>query len=159
MYSITFEEVAVTVAQDLFEITVSDTSNFTIIHSISISQSSDAGDSASEMLKILCYRTPNSSGSGGSAVTASPMEVGDSAYSSGSVLRNNTTQASILGSQLLYSDTFNILEGFYKQFAPNERLIIPTANDLASNFRFILALNTAPADSLTMSCTIVLEEL
>jgi hypothetical protein len=57
MYSASYEDVAVT-----------------------ITQSSDAGDAQAEMLPILIHRG-TATGSGGTSVTPSPLNLGDPAYS------------------------------------------------------------------------------
>lgn len=52
MYSATFELVAATAAQDLFEINAPADASV-VVHGVWLSQSSDVGDAASEMLNIL----------------------------------------------------------------------------------------------------------
>ena len=54
MYSAVFEQVAVSVAQDLFEINAP-ADAIVVVHSCVITQSSDAGDSEAEMLPILTF--------------------------------------------------------------------------------------------------------
>ena len=90
MYSATFEEVSVTAAQDLFELNAPSDA-VVVVHGVTVSQSSDAGDSASEQLNVLIHRG-STSGSGGSTPTARPMEAGDAAFG-GTVEANNTSQS------------------------------------------------------------------
>lgn len=148
IYSAVFEEVAVTVVQDLFEI-VAPADGIVVVHGIWVSQSSDAGDVASEQVNILIHRG-STSGSGGSTLTPSPLDFGDPAFG-GVVEANNTTQATE-GTQL-FSDSFNVMAGWQFLPTPEMRLVIPPSG------RLIVELQTAPADSLTMSGTVVFEEI
>lgn len=148
MYSAVFNRVAVTVVQDLFEL-IAPADAILKIHEIHISQSSDAGDSESEQLSVLLHRG-TATGSGGSSVTPRPLEVGDSAFG-GTCESNNTTQ-SVEGNQLSSHD-FNVMSGLDIVYTPETRPVIsPSA-------LFIVELQAAPADSLTMSGTLVFEEI
>lgn len=148
MYSAVFEEVAVTVAQDLFRVSAP-ADAVVVVHRVTISQSSDAGDSESEQLNVLIHRG-TTDGSGGSTPTARPMEVGDAAFG-GSVGANNTTQ-STEGTQL-HAESFNVMAGLDIVWTPETRPVIsPSA-------RLVVELQTAPADSLTMSGSIYFEEI
>lgn len=157
MYAIVMNEIAVSAVQDLIQIHISSADYFTLIHSISISQSSDAGDTASEMLNITIERVFFNGGSGGSAVTPNPLELGDSAYAS-SVSRNNTTQATSDGI-ILFSIDLDIMKGYYKQFLPNDKIVMSTDNNSGLDWYFVIVLNTAPIDPLTMNCTVIIEEI
>lgn len=148
MYSVVFEEVAVTAAQDLFEINAA-ADSIVVLHSFEISQSSDAGDAADEQLALLVHQG-STSGSGGSTPTARPFELGDAAFG-GTVETNNTTQ-STEGNQL-YAAAFNIRNGFIYLPPPEQQIKISPSD------RLIVELQTAPADSLTMSGTAVFEEI
>jgi hypothetical protein len=148
MYSANFEEVAVTAVQDLFEL-IAPADSAVVIHAVHISQSSDAGDSASEQLHILMHRG-TATGSGGSSVTPSPLNVGDAAFG-GTVEANNTTQ-SVEGT-LLHSEAFNVMAGLAVIWTPETRPVISPSG------LFIVELQTEPADSLTMSGTMYFEEI
>lgn len=145
MYSAVFEEVAVTAAQDLFEI-VAPADSVVIIHGFEISQSSDTD---SEGLSLLVHRG-STSGSGGSTPTPAPMNVGDAAFG-GTVEANNTSQ-STEGTQL-HAAAFNVLSGYAWIPTPETRPV------LSPSGRIIIELQTAPADSLTMSGTVYFEEI
>lgn len=148
MYSATFEEVAVTAAQDLFEINAPSDATV-IVHAVHISQSSDAGDAQSEQLNVLIHRG-STSGSGGSTPTAAPLSLGDPAFG-GTVEANNTSQ-STEGTQL-HSENFNVMAGLSIIWTPETRPVISPSG------RLIIELQTAPADSLTMSGTVYFEEV
>ncbi len=147
-YSASFEEIAVTAAQDLFEV-VAPADGAVIIHSVTITQSSDAGDAQAEMLPILIHRG-TATGSGGTSVTASPMSLGDSAFG-GTVEANNTSQ-SVEGT-FLHAEGFNAQIGFFYLPPPEDRV------EISPSALFIVELQAAPSDELTMNGTIVFEEI
>ena len=148
MYSAVFEQVAVTVAQDLFEI-VAPSDAIVRIHEIHIGQSSDAGDSESEQLNVLIHRG-TTSGSGGTTPTPSPLEVGDAAFG-GTVEANNTTQGT--EGVFLSSHDFNVMAGLDIVYTPETRPVISPSG------RLIVESQIAPSDSLTMDGYIVFEEI
>lgn len=145
IYSATFEEVSVTVAQDLFEINAP-ADAIVVIHGFEISQSSDTD---SEMLNLLVHRG-GTSGSGGTTPTASPLEVGDAAFG-GTVEANNTTPGT--EGTILHSAAFNVLNGYIWVPTPECRPV------LSPSGRLMVELQTAPADALTMSGTAYFEEI
>ncbi len=148
IYAAVFEEVAVTVAQDLFEV-VAPADGAVKIHSVTITQSTDAGDAEAEMLPILIHRG-TATGSGGSTVTPSPLALGDAAFG-GVVEANNTTQ-SVEGT-FLHAEAFNVQIGFYYLPPPEDRPVVsPSA-------LFIVELQTAPNDSININGTIIFEEI
>ena len=148
VYTASFEEVAVTVAQDLFEV-VAPADASVVIHSVTITQSTDAGDAQAEMLPILIHRG-TATGSGGSSVTPSPLQVGDAAFG-GTVEANNTSQ-SVVGT-FLHAEAFNVQIGFYFLPPPEDRPVVsPSA-------LFIVELQAAPDDSITVNGTVVFEEI
>lgn len=148
MYSATFEEVAVSAAQDLFEINAP-ADAVVVVHALYLSQSSDAGDAESEQLPVLIHRG-STSGSGGSTLTARPMEAGDAAFG-GTVEANNTSQ-STEGNQI-HAECFNVMAGLAIVWTPETRPVISPSG------RLIIELQAAPADSLDMSGTIYFEEV
>jgi hypothetical protein len=148
MYSASFEEVAVTAAQDLFEINAP-ADAVVVVHGLVISQSSDAGDSESEQLSVLIHMG-STSGSGGSTPTPTPMELGDAAFG-GTVEANNTSQST--EGTFIHAEAFNVMAGLSIWWTPETRPVISPSD------RLIVELQTAPADSLTMSGTIYIEEI
>lgn len=152
MYAITFENVSVTAAQDLFEI--GPAANKPIrIHSIYLSQSSDVGDAAEEMLRVKVIRGHATSGSGGSAATPRPLNPSDAA--AGAVAEtNNTTIASAGTAVDLHAESFNIRAGWQYVPTPETR---PEASQ--TNASIVVRLMAAPADALSMSGTLNFEEL
>ena len=151
MYSVQFTQVAVTAQQDFFEI-VAPSTGAVVIHSIELSQSTEVGDAAEEGLSILWKSGATTSGSGGSAPTAIPLDVGDTVYG-GSVEVNNTTKASAGTIVTHYAWDWNVRGEFVKIFTPECRPI------LRASRRGTLELGTTPADSITVSGTLVMEEI
>jgi len=92
------------------------------------------------------------SGSAGSAPTAIPRNIGQAAFG-GTVEVNNTTQASAGTIVTHYVWNWNIRVGFDKIFTPETRPRI------APGTRMCLELPAAPADSVTMSGSITIEEI
>jgi hypothetical protein len=151
MYTAVFNNVAVTAIQDLFEI-VAPADAVVVLHDIHLSQNTDVGDAAEEVLRIELTSGHTTSGSGGSAVTPVPVSLGDAAFG-GTCEANNTTQASAGTIVTKYVWNWNIRVGFDKVFTPETRPIIsPSA-------RMCLELPAAPADSVTMSGSITFEEI
>lgn len=151
IYTAVFNNVAVTAIQDLFEINAA-ADAVVYLHDIHLSQNSDVGDAAEEILRIELTSGHTSSGSGGTAPTAIPRDIGHAAFG-GTVEVNNTTQAS--GGTIVthYVWNFNVRTGFDKIFTPETRPRI------APSGRMCLELPAAPADSLTMSGSITFEEV
>jgi hypothetical protein len=153
MYSISFEAVTVTVAQDFFEL-LSTTEKPFKVHALSISQSSDAGDAASEQLIVRIFRVTASptSGSGGSTATPTPLIPNDAASSVTAEI-NNTTRLTGGTAVTLHRQCFNVMAGLDIVFTPECRPVVAGAT------RLVVGLEAAPADSLTMSGTIYIEEI
>jgi hypothetical protein len=148
MYSCVFEEVAVTAVQDLFEINAS-ADAVVVLHSVIVTQSSDAGDSADEQLSCL-FHLGSTSGSAGSIITPNRLSLGDAVFS-GTCEVNNTSQGG--EGTKLHAEAFNIRGGLYYRPTPEERITLSPSD------RLIIELQTAPADSLTMSGTAIIEEI
>lgn len=149
-YSVSFDNVAVSAAQDLFEVATASSAGVRL-HGLVVGQSSDYGDSAAEGLRILIIRAHTSSGSGGSAPTPTVLTPGGSAASS-TTEANNTTPASGGSPVTIHADTFNVQAGYQIWWPPEMR---PAC---APSSRIVVNLPAAPADALTMSATLYFEE-
>jgi hypothetical protein len=150
MYAASFGAVAVTAAQDVFEITAP-SNKCVVLHEIAIEQASDAGDAQAELLRIQAIRGFTSSGSGGSGVTPAPLESGSAAAGS-TVEANNTTVATTGATATLFDRAFNVQIGFFWQPTPECRIVLSPSQRLVVR-------NTAPADALTMHGTMIFEEI
>lgn len=152
-YFIETGEQTVSAAQDLVEFTVPSDA-VVALHSVTITQSSDAGDSESEQLSMAIKRGIGAtSGSGGSSVTPEKLETGDAA-SGVTAERNNTTQASAGGGSLsgLYTEDFNVMAGC--NYVPT-----PECRPIFSPSETGVVAISAPGDALTMAAVIVVEEI
>ena len=148
MYAIVFEKVAVSAMQDLFEV-VSAADSVTIVHSIIVTQSSDAGNAQAEQLPILIHRG-STSGSGGATPTPSPLALGDAAFG-GTAETNNTSQST--EGVHIHAESFNVQAGFHFIPTPETRPVIsPSA-------RLIVELQDNPDDALTMDGVMIVEEI
>jgi len=153
MYSVPFSGVAVTAQQDFFEITAG-SGRPVIVHSIEIEQSTEVGDAQEEGLSILMKRASSgtTSGSGGTSPTPVPVVSTDSSASLVSEV-NNTTKVSGGTITLLRAWNWNVRIPFFKVFTPETRPVIVPLE------RLTVELATTPADSITVSGTMLVEEI
>lgn len=149
-YSVVFSAVAVTAAQDLFEITPADDKPVEIV-GIELGQTSDSGDAQDEQLQISIIRGHSTSGSGGTAPTPAPLVTGDTAAGFTAEV-NNTTIASAGTAVTLHTGAWNVRAGYINWFPEGVRPAAGQGNTT------IVVRQTAPADSLTMSGTLYLRE-
>lgn len=149
IYTASVESVAVSAAQDVFELVAPSTSTV-ILHGVVIGQSSDAGDAQAELLPVAIMRGHTTSGSGGSTPTARPLNP-NGASASSTIEANNTTVATTSG-VTVYADTFNVQVGWPYIPIPENRIV------LAPSQRLVVRI-PAPADALTLSATITWEEV
>lgn len=157
IFTATFSAIAVSAAQDVFELTTHATSRIEICE-IVLGQYSDAGDAAAEMLSVQLIRGYTTAGSGGAAVTPANFEPWSRAAVT-TVARNNTTVATVGTAVILHSEAFNVQGGWLyrplKTRDDNERPRIEAAG--ATNGLFVVRI-TAPADAVTMNGTIKFRE-
>lgn len=158
IYTAVVEGVAVTAAQDVFEI-VAPSDSCILIHDIKLGQYTDFGDAAAEILSVKFIHGFTTSGSGGSSVTPANLQTWGPA-SGTTVEINNTTLAQNGTGVTVISDTFNIAAGW----SMRDALWLPNASDRPKNgiwldagVRGVVRIS-APADSITMNATLVFEE-
>lgn len=147
IYTSSFQAVAVTAAQDIFELTAPSTGMFRIL-SCRIGQSSEEADAQAEMLQIQITRYA-ASGSGGSTPTENPHLVGSAATGVVSEA-NNTTQGTT--PTVLLAEAWNVQIGWIYQPAPEEMIWVPPSGIIA------IESPDTPADSITLSGAITYEE-
>lgn len=150
-YTVQFNGVAATVQQDLFEI-VAPADAVVVVHDIHLSQSTEVGDAAEESLSILIKSGQTTSGSGGTAPTAVPIELGDAAFG-GTCEVNNTTKASTGTIVTHAAYNWNIRVPLDIIFTPETRPV------LSPSRRGTVELATTPADSITISGYMTIEEI
>lgn len=155
IYTVSFEAVAVTAAQDLWELNAP-AGKACRLRSVFVGQSSDAGDAEDEMLRIRINRgsSGTTSGSGGTAPTPAKTDSGDAAASFTAEVNNTTAMVAGGGTiTLLHPDTFNVRAGWVYRPTPEEMYTWSASERLTIN------LPVAPADSLTMSGVAIVEEI
>lgn len=150
-YAVSFNAVAITAAQDLFEITPADDKPVEIVGLV-IGQYTDAGDAQDELLSLRIVRGFTSSGSGGSSATPVPLLPADTA-SGFTAEVNNTTLATTGTTVELLNDSFNVRAGYQIWFPPEAR---PSASQ--ANTTMVVRI-TAPADSITGNATLYVREV
>jgi len=155
-YTVTFSAVAVTAVQDLFEIVApANAAAFITLHEIRLIQTSDNAAADSEMLRVQIKRgtSGSTSGSGGTAPTPAIVQAGDPAATF-TAEANNTTQATGGTITVMWEGGYNVLGEYV--WGPS---IPPDKKPrFSKGERCLVSLPVAPADSLTMSGTVVIEE-
>lgn len=150
VYAVTFAAVAITAAQDLFEIVAPSNSRLKL-RSVRVDQYTDFGDAASELIPVSIIRGHTTSGSGGT--TATPVPVGVTTKAAAATAEvNNTTIAADGAPVTLFAGAWNIEDGF--NWCPrhyDEQIGIEASQRLVVRCG-------APADSLTVSGTLVFED-
>ena len=151
VYTAVISAVAVSAAQDIFEIVTSATSRVRI-REIRIGQYSDAGDAAAELLSVQIIIGHTTSGSGGASVTPLNVNRLTTISASSTVERNNTTIAADGTPLTLFSDAWNIQAGWW--YSPDEAsmILMPVSSRLVVR-------STLPADAITMNATLTFEEV
>ncbi len=151
LYSVSFQNVTISAAQDLFNIKCS-ASNIIAIQSVEIGQITGTSV-ANQRIRFRYVPTTVTNGSGGGAGTINKLVSGDAASNSTARI-NDTVQATSSGTILdLWNDSWNIINGYlWVPPIPSRPIIIPPSA------AFVLSLDSAPATIVT-NATIVFEEL
>jgi hypothetical protein len=151
VYTVSIDAVAVSAVQDLF--TILCPSGIPIeIHAVNLGQKTLTAWEAKE---LIFKRVPATvTVTGGTSVTARPLNKGDAASGVTATI-NNTTVATSSGTIVnLWSGTWEFLNGFYWSAAGyDDRFII------APSEAFCVRLPTAPSGSMTVSGTVTFGEL
>ena len=158
VFTAAFSAVAITAAQDLFEIVAPADSRVRLLE-IDIGQYTDFGDAAAEILSIAIHRGHTVSGSGGSTVTPANLMPYGRAYG-GTVEANNDTVATTSG-VLLWATGWHLQAGFIWRPIENDvRAVVPFRRHivLKPSQRLVIRI-TAPADSITTNGSILFEEI
>lgn len=148
----TFSAVAVSAAQDVFEV-LAPAGIKVAIREISIGQYSDFGDAQSELVSVRLVRGHTTTGSGGSSLTPVTRTGRSNATASTTTVKaNNTTIASSGTAETLIAESFNVAAGWTYRPLPEERIVLQASARLVCRI-------TAPTDALTVNGTIIFEEL
>lgn len=151
VYTVSFEATAVAAQADLFEISPADDKPCKIL-GMTLCQTSDVGDAADEVCKFAIIRGHATSGSGGSAATPYPVEATDATVGFSAEVCN-TTIASTGTGVTLFADGWNVRSGYQVWFPPECQPVVSQANTT------LVVRQAAPADSITMSGTLFVEEM
>ena len=154
VYRVPFNAVAVTAQQDFFEILAA-TGKHCIIHEWCLTQSTEVGDTSEEGLNVKMNRgTGATSGSGGTTVTPVILQASDAAAGM-TAEANNTTKMTAGGGSITLEETHN-----WNIRMPYRQIYTPeTRPQIAPGERKTLELATTPADSITVSGYMIVEEL
>jgi hypothetical protein len=152
IYTVDLTPTAVTVAADLIEITPASNKPI-IIRGFSLGQTTDTGDAAEEIISLVWIRGHTTSGSGGSAPTPRPKNPSDTAAGFTAEVFNTTAASAGTGVNL-NRHAWNVRSPIERPYTPEEA---PEAS--AANTTLVLRMAAAPADSLTISGCVVVEEL
>lgn len=142
----------VTAQQDIFEITAASTVAI-IIHEFSVSQLSEVGDAAEEMLLILAKTGSSATTSGSGGSTTIPARPPGASAAASTVEINNTTKMTGGTITNRFAHNWNIRQPLEKVYTPETR------PDLGPSQRFTLELATTPADACTLSASITFFEI
>lgn len=150
-YSVVASESAQTSQVDFLEINAP-SDGIVILQELHLSQASEVGDAGEEMLLFHIKTGATTSGSGGSAPTAVPRELGSPAFG-GTVETMNTTKAT--GGTIVTHESrhFNVRVPYDRVWVPGTYIIIPPSG------RLTVELATTPADSITFGLTAIFTEL
>lgn len=152
MYSVTFTPTAITTQVDAFEVQPADDKPVRL-HALFLGQTTEFGDAAEEQLSIQIIRGYTATGSGGSTATPSPLNPADAA--AGFVAETlNTTVATTGTALVLFADSWNVRAGYPLIFTPEMQ---PMASQ--ANTTIVVRIATTPADSITITGTLIVEEL
>lgn len=158
IYSVSFEAVAVTAAQDFFEINPAANKPCRFV-GLFLSQSSDTGDAAEEILRVSITRIPATftTGSGGTAITegtdgAWTVKATDQTAAFAAEVNNTTIATSSATIQHIFAYQFNIRTGLELWFPPEVQ------PEFINGAAGVVRLLAAPTDSLTMSGTLFVSE-
>lgn len=153
-YTASFRNVSVSAAVDAFEVLAATGKPF-ILHEVTLGQSSDYGDAQAEGLMVDIKRATGSytSGSGGSTATPAKHLTND-ASAGPTAETNNTTQASAGSGALttIRTEAFNVQAGYQYLPTPEQRILFLPAEALVVSI-------SAPADAISLSGSVVFEEL
>ena len=152
IYTVNLSPTAITVAADLVELTPAANMPL-LVHGFKVWQTTDTGDAAEELITLSWVRGHTTSGSGGSAAPPVPKDHHDAAASA-TAEAGNTTAASVGTTTVVYSTGWNVRSPLEVVFTPEQRVRAD-----AGNTTLVLRMGAAPADSLTIGCSVDVEEI
>lgn len=154
IYSVTFENVAATLAQDLFDIAPA-TNKICVLHGCWVTQNNRKADAQEEFLRLKIIRGLATVGSGGGTFTPVPKQAADAA--AGFTARINDTTVAVVGggtTDVLWAETFNDRAGWVWLPTPENRLICTAAQT-----RIVITMPSTPSASMSISGILLVEEI
>ncbi len=158
VFSAAFSAVAISAAQDLFEIVAPANSRVRLLE-IDIAQYSDFGDAQAEIISLTMLRGHTVSGSGGSTLT--PVNVNPYGRAAGTVVEANNTVVATTNGVLLWASGWHVQAGFLwvpPEQSPNGVLPFRRHIIIKPSQRFVVRI-TLPADAVTTNGSILFEEI
>ena len=157
-YSVSFENVAITAVQDLFNLAPAADKPIRILGFTlsNVAGTGFAGDAKEDLLRISIRRfaATVTNGTGGTAPTPTLKDPNDAAAGFTARVNDATTRATTTGSNVLYmADGWNTRVPYAMWFTPETQ---PEAAGSAT--RLIVGLDLAPSASVNVSGTIYVEE-
>ena len=152
MYTATMDLTAEAAAVDILEL-LAPADSVVVIHSVTVTQKTEAGDAEAEMLELVYKRITGAPTSGSGGTTgSSPLEFGSPA--AGSVVEmGNDTKLTGGTSAVLIREDFNVQVGHFHRPTPEERIV------LSPSQRLVIELVAAAADALDLHASIIFEEI
>jgi hypothetical protein len=150
----TFRDVAISAAQDVFEI-VAPSNSRVAIREIEIGQRSIAGDTNAEMFGLHFILGYTVTGSGGTSATPVNLASWSGALAAASTVKvNNTTIASGGSPVYLRATSFNAMGGYrYYPGFRGERILLDFSQ------RLVIRIPQSPSIPATFNGTLVFEEI
>lgn len=154
IYTCNLTPTAITVAADLIEFTTIADDKPILIHGFRVWQTSDLGDAAEEIITLSWIRGHATSGSGGNTSVAGVPKDGNEAAMGCTIESANTTAASTGSPVTCYSTGWNVRAPLEVVYTPEQRIRASQGDTT-----LVLRMGAAPADSLTIGCSVDFEEL
>ncbi len=153
VYTVHLPPTAITVAADLIELTPAD-DRAVVVRGFRVWQITDVGDAQEEILSLAWVRGNTTSGSGGNTgVAVTPKNARDAA--AGCTAETANTTAASAGTPLtVYSTGWNVRAPLEVVFTPEQGIRVDQGQTL-----LVLRMLAAPADSLTIGCSVDFEEV
>lgn len=154
VYTVSFDNVSVAAAQDLWELTPADDKPIRILgwNVENVGGTADAGDAQEEFWRLSIVRGHTTSGSGGSSPTPQPVKGADTAAGF-TAEANNTTIASTSGTTV-WTGGMNVRAAPNFVWFPDEAQIDASQ----ANTTIVVRLLSTPADAVSMSGTLWVAE-
>ena len=143
---------AITVVIDVFEIGAADDLPV-YVHELKLWQTTDLGDAAEEIIGISIIRGFTTSGSGGGTPTVGKRYATDTAQAFTAECRNTTVATTGTGVYIA-SDAWNVRMPYIWTPTPENRPFVSQKDGL-----LLVRLDAAPADSITMNASMIVEEI